>query len=78
MAKCRQASYVANPQNLHMKSTHLSPGPNQDYHELSLWTPLHQAAYMRAPVGVISQLVEYGAFRTVYPVSFFDCNELAC
>ncbi|KAL4812735.1 hypothetical protein BDW67DRAFT_188418 [Aspergillus spinulosporus] len=36
-----------------------------NYDELSLWTPLHQAAYMRAPVTVISQLLEHGAFRTL-------------
>ncbi|KAL5043025.1 hypothetical protein BDW71DRAFT_188782 [Aspergillus fruticulosus] len=37
----------------------------KNYHELSLWTPLHQAAYMRAPVTIISQLLEHGAFRTL-------------
>ncbi|KAL4742694.1 hypothetical protein BDV11DRAFT_180442 [Aspergillus similis] len=36
-----------------------------NYDELSLWTPLHQAAYMRGPATVISQLLEHGAFRTL-------------
>lgn len=44
-------------------------GQTQNYDELSLWTPLHQAAYMRAPVTVISQLLEHGAFRTIHPLS---------
>lgn len=58
---------IAGYQCLHLESTHVSTDPTKNYHELSLWTPLHQAAYMRAPVSVISQLIEYGAFRTNIP-----------
>ncbi|KAK3952329.1 hypothetical protein QBC32DRAFT_144561 [Pseudoneurospora amorphoporcata] len=35
------------------------------YHNLSMWTPLHQAAYHHAPVYVVERLLEYGAFKTL-------------
>ncbi|GFF49737.1 hypothetical protein IFM61606_05377 [Aspergillus udagawae] len=31
----------------------------------SLWTPLHQAAYMNAPKKVVEKLIRFGAFRTL-------------
>ncbi|KAF2848222.1 HET-domain-containing protein [Plenodomus tracheiphilus IPT5] len=33
--------------------------------ELSFWTPLHQAAYLRAPINVIKMLISKGALRTI-------------
>ncbi|EAW21388.1 uncharacterized protein NFIA_065520 [Aspergillus fischeri NRRL 181] len=36
-----------------------------DSHRLSLWTPLHQAAYMNAPKKVVEKLIRLGAFRTL-------------
>ncbi|EAW09753.1 uncharacterized protein ACLA_039690 [Aspergillus clavatus NRRL 1] len=44
---------------------YLDNKPEADIHQLSLWTPLHQAAYMHAPKKVVEQLVRYGAFRTL-------------
>lgn len=41
---------------------HACAEPEADIHQLSLWTPLHQAAYMHAPKKVVEQLVRYGAF----------------
>ncbi|CCC12934.1 unnamed protein product [Sordaria macrospora k-hell] len=35
------------------------------YHNLSMWTPLHQAVYHHAPVHVVERLLEYGAFKTL-------------
>ncbi|KAF7157872.1 hypothetical protein CNMCM5623_002306 [Aspergillus felis] len=36
-----------------------------DSHRQSLWTPLHQAAYMNAPKKVVEKLIRFGAFRTL-------------
>lgn len=35
------------------------------YHNLSMWTPLHQAVYHHAPAHVVERLLEYGAFKTL-------------
>lgn len=31
---------------------------------MSLWTPLHQAAYLGAPIEVVQQMIRAGAFST--------------
>ncbi|KAH1433938.1 hypothetical protein KXX32_000986 [Aspergillus fumigatus] len=36
-----------------------------DPHRLSLWAPLHQAAYMNAPKKVVEKFIRLGAFRTL-------------
>ncbi|OXV11719.1 hypothetical protein Egran_00520 [Elaphomyces granulatus] len=33
--------------------------------QISLWTPLHQAAFLCAPVGVVQDLIKRGALRTL-------------